>query len=123
LHKQSRWHPPLWFGQHWRKRDKHRTPAYLNAQRQLLFHLDASHGNDANDIAVGTTTGTKIGTATSQKIGFFNATPVDRPDDVVMSWDAYGEQGDVSDAQDLEARTALFEIRARLRELGLMATT
>lgn len=28
------------------------------------------------NIAVGTTTGTKIGTAASQKIGFFNATPV-----------------------------------------------
>ena len=31
---------------------------------------------DAQDVAVGTTTGTKIGTATTQKIGFFNATPV-----------------------------------------------
>jgi len=34
---------------------------------------------DANDIAVGTTTGTKIGTATSQKIGFYDATPVVQP--------------------------------------------
>jgi hypothetical protein len=75
------------------------------------------------DIVTDTTTGTKIGTATSQKIGFFNATPVDRPDDVVMSWANDGSMGDVNDAQDLEARTALFEIRARLRELGLMATT
>jgi hypothetical protein len=31
---------------------------------------------DAINIAVGTTTGTKIGTATSQKIGFYNKTPV-----------------------------------------------
>lgn len=31
---------------------------------------------DAKDIAVGSTTGTKIGTAASQKLGFFNATPV-----------------------------------------------
>lgn len=31
---------------------------------------------DGANIAVGTTTGTKIGTATNQKIGFFNATPV-----------------------------------------------
>ena len=31
---------------------------------------------DAGNIVVNTTTGTKIGTATSQKIGFFNATPV-----------------------------------------------
>lgn len=31
---------------------------------------------DAKNIVVGSTTGTKIGTATTQKIGFFNATPV-----------------------------------------------
>lgn len=33
-------------------------------------------GTDGVNIAVGTTTGLKIGTATSQKVGFFNATPV-----------------------------------------------
>ncbi len=31
---------------------------------------------DGQNIQLGTTTGTKIGTATTQKIGFFNATPV-----------------------------------------------
>jgi hypothetical protein len=31
---------------------------------------------DANNIVVNATTGTKIGTATTQKLGFFNATPV-----------------------------------------------
>lgn len=34
---------------------------------------------DGVDIAVGTTTGTKLGTATTQKLGFWNATPVVRP--------------------------------------------
>ena len=34
---------------------------------------------DALNIATGTTTGTKIGTSTSQKIGFFNAIPVVQP--------------------------------------------
>jgi hypothetical protein len=34
---------------------------------------------DANDIALGTTTGTKIGTATTQKLAFYNATPVVQP--------------------------------------------
>lgn len=32
--------------------------------------------DDAANIVVGTTTGTKIGTATTQKIGFYNATPI-----------------------------------------------
>jgi hypothetical protein len=34
---------------------------------------------DANNIAVNATTGTKIGTATSQKLGFFNSTPIVQP--------------------------------------------
>lgn len=34
---------------------------------------------DAKNIAVNTTTGTKIGTATSQKLGFWNATPIVQP--------------------------------------------
>ena len=34
---------------------------------------------DAVDIETGTTTGTKIGTATTQKIGLWNATPVVQP--------------------------------------------
>jgi hypothetical protein len=34
---------------------------------------------DAADIVVNTTTGTKIGTSTTQKIGFWNATPVVQP--------------------------------------------
>ncbi len=35
--------------------------------------------SDAANIAIGTTTGTKIGTATTQKIGFYNATPITQP--------------------------------------------
>ena len=34
---------------------------------------------DAANVVVNATTGTKIGTATSQKLGFFNATPVIQP--------------------------------------------
>lgn len=34
---------------------------------------------DAQNVAVGATTGTKIGTATTQKLGFWNATPVAQP--------------------------------------------
>jgi hypothetical protein len=65
---------------------------------------------DAQDIAVGTTTGTKIGTATTQKIGFFNATPV-------------VQQAAVADATDAASTQArLNDLLARLRTLGLIAT-
>lgn len=36
----------------------------------------------ANNIVTDTTTGTKIGTATNQKIGFFNATPIVQPTEI-----------------------------------------
>lgn len=34
---------------------------------------------DAYNIVVGTTTGTKIGTATTQKLSFYNSTPIIQP--------------------------------------------
>jgi hypothetical protein len=69
-------------------------------------NLDAS----TRDIVTDTTTGTKIGTATSQKIGFFNATPV-------------VQQAAVADATDAASTQArLNDLLARLRTLGLIAT-
>ena len=41
---------------------------------------------DACDIVVNATTGTKIGTATTQKLGFFNATPVVQPSGVTQTY-------------------------------------
>lgn len=41
--------------------------------------VDSLTINDGGNVAVGTTTGTKIGTSASQKLGFFNATPVVQP--------------------------------------------
>lgn len=40
---------------------------------------------DAKDLAFGTGTGTKIGTATSQKIGFWNKAPVAQPSAYTLS--------------------------------------
>jgi hypothetical protein len=62
------------------------------------------------DLILTTTTGTKIGTATTQKLGFFNATPV-------------VQQAAVADATDAAtAITQLNDLLARLRTLGLIAT-
>jgi hypothetical protein len=51
----------------------------LNGTSEWAFGTTALTIGDANNIAVGTTTGTKIGTATSQKLGFWNVTPVIQP--------------------------------------------
>ena len=68
---------------------------------------------DATDIVLGSTVGTKIGTATTQLLGFYNKAPVDQPS---LVSDPSG--GLVIDA---EARTAIIAIKAVLQELGLMA--
>jgi hypothetical protein len=65
------------------------------------------------NIILDTSTGTKIGTATSQLLGFYNATPVNQPDTVA---DPSG-----GGTQDAEARTAINAIIDRLQELGLIA--
>lgn len=65
---------------------------------------------DANDIAVGTSTGTKIGTATTQKLGFFNKAPVVQPTAVADATDA------------ASVITQLNALLSRMRNLGLIAT-
>ena len=65
---------------------------------------------DGRNVQVGRTTGTKIGTATDQKLGFFGATPVDQPATVA---DASGCTGDADDR--------LNELIDRLQELGIIA--
>jgi len=56
------------------------TNSYLkftttNSGEKIVFGKDLDISGD-HDLIVGTSTGTKIGTAATQKIGFFNATPV-----------------------------------------------
>ena len=66
---------------------------------------------DGSNIPLGTTTGTKIGPATSQKLGFFNKTPITQPG--AISAPSGGG------TQDNEARTAINSIRTVLTNLGL----
>jgi hypothetical protein len=78
--------------------------------------LDAQAGlslADSRNITFATTNGTIIGTATNQKMGFWNATPVVRPAHIA---DPAG--GAVVDA---EARTAINAILAWQATLGLTA--
>lgn len=63
-----------------------------------------------HNIATDTTTGTKIGTATNQKLAFFNATPVVQPTAVADATDA------------ASVITQLNALLTRMRNLGLIAT-
>jgi hypothetical protein len=66
--------------------------------------------SDGGNVVLGTTTGTKIGTATTQKLGFYNATPVVQPIAVADATDA------------ATAITQLNDLLAKLRTLGIIAT-
>jgi hypothetical protein len=66
--------------------------------------------SNSSDVQLGTGAGTKIGTATTQKIGFYNATPVVQPTAVV----------DATDASSVI--TQLNLLLGRMRTLGLIAT-
>lgn len=89
---------------------------------------------EAMDIAVGTTTGTKIGTATSQKLGFYNATPVVQRTDAGALTDSTGgavdgtlvDVGAVPLQANINSNFAdcaakINALRTALRDLGLMA--
>ena len=65
---------------------------------------------DANNIAVGTTTGTKIGTATTQKLGFYNKAPVVQPTAVADA------------TTSVDVITQFNALLTRMRDLGLIAT-
>ena len=67
------------------------------------------------DIILNTGTGTKIGTGTTQKLGFWNATAVVQPVHIV---DPTG-----GGTVDAEARTAIDAILAQLATLGLQASS
>ena len=76
---------------------------------------------DALNIAFGTTTGTKIGTATSQKIGFWNVTPIIQPTTAVASATFVANAGTtVNDASTFDGYT-LGKVVKALRNIGLLA--
>lgn len=70
---------------------------------------------DKRNIKVGKTNGTKIGTASTEKLGFYGATPVIRPGHI-----ANPSGGSTTDA---EARTAINSILEKLERLGLLASS
>ena len=82
---------------------------------RYIFQKDLQLFNGRN-IQTGRGTGTKIATATDQKLGFWGTTPVDQPATVA------NPAGQVNDL-DSEARTVIEAIIARLKEPGVIASS
>ena len=99
------------------------TPEQENKIREIIIeemnsqmdHIFQKHIQflDGRNVVVGTATGTKIGTSTTQKIGFFNKAPTAQI--AAISAPSGGA------TQDAEARTAINSIRTALTNLGLTA--
>jgi len=68
-----------------------------------------------------TATGTKIGTATSQKIGFWNATPIVQPTTAVAAATLVGGGGTTITATDTFDGYTLQQVVKALRNSGLLA--
>lgn len=76
---------------------------------------------DAADLVFGTSSGTKIGTATTQKIGFWNTTPIVQPTTAIAAATFTANAGTaVNDASTFDGYT-LNQIVKALRNVGLLA--
>ena len=77
--------------------------------------------SDGTNLAPGTTTGTKIGTATTQKLGFWNATPIVQPTTAVGTATFTANSGTtVNDASTFDGYTIKQIVKA-LRNIGILA--
>lgn len=75
----------------------------------------------ASNIIAGTTTGTKIGTANTQKLGFWNATPIVQPSTSITAATFVANTSGISnDTATYDGYTVGKVVKA-LRNLGILA--
>jgi hypothetical protein len=77
--------------------------------------------SDTRNIILATTTGTKIGTATTQKLAFYGSTPVSQLTTAVSAATLVGGGGTALTDTDTFDGYTLKQIVAALRQLGLLA--
>lgn len=80
----------------------------------------SNDASSARSIVVGTTNGLKIGTATTQKLGFFNATPVVRPSAYTPTNVSADRSYDANSTSIDELADVLGTLIADLQALGLV---
>lgn len=98
----------------------HNTEIYYNGTKNFTIGA-AFTFTDAINMAVGTTTGTKIGTATSQKLSFWNATPIVQPTTAVAAATFVANtSGIANDTATFDGYTIGQVVKA-LRNTGLLA--
>ena len=76
---------------------------------------------DANNIVLGSTTGVKIGTATTQKLAFWNTTPIAQPTTGITPATLVSGTGTVVTSEDTFGGYTLQQVVAALKNMGLLA--
>jgi hypothetical protein len=76
---------------------------------------------DARDIYFGTTTGTKIGAATNQKLSFWNKTPIVQPTTAIAGATLVSGGGTAITSTDTFGGYTLQQVVQALRNVGLLA--
>lgn len=97
-----------------------------NAAGTAIATIDTTNNRlvlaDAANVQVGTTTGTRIGIATTAKLGFYGVTPVTQPAALTAADAGTINSGDATtDAVIGNMRTRIGELEAKLKALGLLA--
>lgn len=88
---------------------------------RLRFTTSQITLSDNYNIATNTTTGTKIGTSTSQKIGFWNKTPIVQPTTAVTGATVAGSGGTALTTNSTFDGYTVAKVVAALRNIGLLA--
>ena len=93
----------------------------LKSDRYLIERM--MQFNDGKNIQLGKTTGTKLGTETTQKLGFYNATPIVRPSALTaeVGGTIDGTYGAAEETEMINMRTRIGELEDTLQALGLLA--
>ncbi len=77
--------------------------------------------NDGMNYVFGTTNGSKLGTATSQKLGFWNTTPVIQPTTGITAGAFVANTSGISDDTATFDGYTIGQIVAALRQIGILA--
>ena len=93
----------------------------INGTSEWNFSGTVFSIGEANDIAVGTTTGTKIGTATTQKLGFWDKTPVVQPTTGISGATFVADSGGSIHPTSTFDGYTIAQVVAALRQLGILA--
>jgi hypothetical protein len=99
-------------------------PLTLATNNTGRFQVKAAGGLlvvDANDFELGTTTGTKIGTATTQKLSFWNKSPVVQPTTAISAATFVANSGGSIHPTSTFDGYTIAQVVAALRSVGILA--